>query len=152
MQFFSKFSLACTAIVAYFKNNPKKLIIAVAIAAACFGGYKVKEAFTELEAKNAKLQVQIGNASMKNSQLVTDIKACADANRTNEITIKQIGAAALDYQKQVVELNKSKATVMKKGQDLLNDIQHSRPQDDGPVAGVLKSTIESIQSYRKENQ
>jgi outer membrane murein-binding lipoprotein Lpp len=136
----------------YFKENPKKLIIVAAVLAALYGGMKVKDSFDHLKTENAALTTQITQLGNEKTQLQSDVALAVQTNKNNQITIEQLSVAAIDYQKQVVDLKKAKTVLVSNNQALIQAIESSAPEDDGFVAKVLENAIKSIQADREASK
>lgn len=152
MKFLPSFQTAWTTAVKFCKDNPKKLLCILVCIAAFYGGLKVKESFEAIKTENETLVLKVAQMDREKLQLQKDISACVIANEGNKNTIEQISIAALDYQKQVLELKKTKTRLIDSNQALIKAIETAPPEEDGEVAKVLEDTIKTIQRQREDSK
>jgi hypothetical protein len=149
--FFTLFSTRVKDGIAYLFKNPKLGIAAVCLCVALFGGYEAFHYFDKVKMENAALVQQQEQLQKEKTQLKLDIDSAVEANVANQGVIEKLTIAANNTdteKKQLIELqSKSKKDI----QIIRQTIFVSKPEDDGPVANVLKSTIDSIQKNREAN-
>jgi len=119
----------------------KLIAFAVIALIAASGVLYVKHKIHSLEKEKAEL-------IEKNTALAIDLQRAIDVNVENQQTIKRLENA--NKLKEQSERNlKDK---MKKDQQtidsLMDKISKVKPEDDGPVANVLKDTVDTIQKER----
>lgn len=133
----------------FITQNPKMAIIILCLAGALFGGYKVKYSFDALKKENIALIAKADYAEKVSAQLRIDVKTAVDVNVANQKVIDSLSVAAVDSKQEVADLKKSQVISVNKINVIRQVIATSKPQDDGPVANVLKETLKSIQADRE---
>jgi heme/copper-type cytochrome/quinol oxidase subunit 2 len=141
----SWFSTAWKFILTY----PKQAIIILCLAAGILGGLKVKNSFDELKTENVALVAKAEHLQQESAQLKLDVAAAVQVNTENKKVIESLSIAATESKQQVVELKAKQQTNQTKIEVIRTVIAESKPQDDGPVAKVLKETIDAIQKDRE---
>jgi len=119
----------------------KLIVLAVTVFVVLGGVLFVKHKIHSLQKEKAEL-------IEKNTALAIDLQRAIDVNVENQQTIKRLENA--NKLKEQSERNlKDK---MKKDQQtidsLMDKISKVKPEDDGPVANVLKDTVDTIQKER----
>lgn len=130
-------------------QNPKMAVVIVCLAGALFGGLKIKHSFDTLKSENTALIANVDHLKQETAQLRIDVKTAVDVNVANQKVIDSLSIAAVDSQQQVADLKKSQVISVNKINVIRQVIAESKPQDDGPVANVLKETLKSIQADRE---
>lgn len=130
-------------------QNPKMAIIIVCLAGALFGGFEVKHKFDNLKSQNVALVANVDHLTKVADQLRIDVKTAVNVNIADQKVIDSLSVAAVDSKQEVADLKKSQVISVNKINVIRQVIADSKPQDDGPVANVLKETLKSIQADRE---
>jgi len=138
------------SVISFIVKYPKQAIAILLCAFALYGGLKVKESFDDLKQQNTALVSKLNTANKLNSQLKLDVAAAVSVNEENQVTIEHLSVAAIDSKNQIEELKKVKEVIHTKVVTIRETIAQSKPEDDGPLAKVLKDTIATIQKDREE--
>lgn len=135
-----------SALLVVLKNIPWQIW---AILALCIGGFLFIHHYTsqidELVKTNRGLNAQV-------AQLKTDVKVCVTANAANADVIQKLSN---DKQNAANAKTKVDGQVKKDRQNtqtIEHKIETAPATDDGPVAKVLKDTIDSIIANRKAKE
>ena len=138
------------SIISFIVKYPKQAIAILLCAFALYGGLKVKESFDDLKQQNTTLTSKLDTANKLNGQLKLDVATVVSVNKENQETIKHLSVAAVDSKKQIEELKKVKEVIHTKVITIRETIAQTKPEDDGPIAKVLKDTIATIQKDREQ--
>lgn len=149
---FSSIKSWITTVLQLIIKHPKQAIIIAGLTLAILGGIKIKNSFDELKEQNTALVIQVKTSKNESAQLRLDVAAAVKVNESNQEVIEKLSIAAVDSAKQVEDLKKVQIESTKKIEVIRTVIAESKPQDDGPVAKVLKDTIRSIQENREAAQ
>lgn len=159
MGFFAIFQLISGFITSGFKafmtfitTYPKLAIGILVLALSLYGGFKVKHAFEELQTENIALVQKAEYLEKEKVQLKADRDLAISVNKANQEVIEKISVAAEDSKQQVVELQQKQSKTKIQIVKILDTIHSSTPEENGPVAPVLKNAIQAIQSNREASE
>jgi hypothetical protein len=144
----SWFSSAWKFITTY----PKQALIILCLVCAAYGGWKVKSSFDELKKENVALVAKADLAEKRSEQLKLDVATAVKVNKENQEVIATLSVRAMESTQMVEDLKKKQAVVKTRIEYIRENIAESKPEDDAPIAKVLKDTIKAIQEDRKAAQ
>ena len=138
------------AAFSFLLKHPKEALVILACVAALIGGMEIKKQRDEYVAEIAQLSTKLNTANQQVTQLKIDVQTAVGVNQQNQVTIKSLSDAVVDSKNQVIDMKKVQQQNQTKIVTIREQIAESKPQDDGPVAKVLKDTINEIQKDREQ--
>jgi len=133
-------------------TNPKAAFITLVVIAALYGAWDIHHRFELTDEAIAAEQAKNVTLAKERDQLKIDVANAVSVNKENQITIQELSDAKTDSAKRVAELQQAQKTNEKTIAGLRGRIADTKPQDDGPLANVLRDTIKSIQNTREAAQ
>jgi len=138
------------SVIGFITKYPKQAIAILVCALALYGGMKVKDKFDDLKKQNTELTTQLNTSKAQNAQLKLDVQTAVNVNKENQVVIGKLSTAANDAKLEMEELKKTKQVIETRVVTIRETIAASKPEDDGPIAKVLKDTIDAIQQDREK--
>lgn len=149
-QLFTGFiSTAFKSFMSFITTYPKISITILVFIIGGLVGFKIKNSFDELKSQKNKLVEKIVYLEKQKIQLASDRDIVISANLKNQEVISKISVAFDKAKTQVNELEKKQYTSKIQIVNILDTIHKSLPEENGPIAPVLKNTINQIQNNRE---
>jgi chromosome segregation ATPase len=146
------FTSGFKSVLGFITKYPKQAIMILVCALALYGGMKVKHKFDDLKQQNTELVTKLNHSNAQNTQLKLDVQAAVNVNKENQAVIKTLSIAATEAKGQIEDLKKKQVVIQTKIVTIRESIAQAKPEDDGPVAKVLKDTIDAIQKDREKSE
>ncbi len=131
-----------------FETNPKVAIGLVIIIALSIGVWRAEVYVKGLNTQIKTAQNSAIEATSEKNRIQLDLRTAEQINKDNQLVIKQMKDDAELNKKRIVDLSKDVTTNNKKYSDLINKINNTPKEQDGPIAKVLADTIKEIQVKR----
>jgi hypothetical protein len=131
-------------------KHPKVLLLLVVLVGSGYAYYRISTHINELNAEIAELEKQRVIWVQSKAIYESNIRLITQINREAEELIQALAIVNGTIEKNKIELEKKNLESKRKINNLLQIIKSSKPEENGPVAPVLKNTIVSIDGERQE--
>lgn len=136
----------------FITTYPKQAFIILCLVCAVYCGYKVKSSFDEIKKENLALVEKAVLTEKHYAQLKLDVNTAVNINKNNQKIINSLSIRAIESTQIVEDLKKKQDGVKTRVEYIRQNIAISMPEDDAPIAKVLKDAIKAIQEDRKTEQ
>jgi hypothetical protein len=131
-------------------RHPKVLLLIVILIASGYAYYRISSHISQLNSEIAELEKQRVIWVQSKAIYESNIRLITQINREAEELIQALANVNSTIEKNKIELEKKNLESRRKINNLLQIIKSTKPEENGPVAPVLRNTIQSIDEERQD--